>query len=54
MAVCLTLLALANHIEGFEFSSDGDLDDWQPAIDFYKNYNGGVISENLEKSLSKF
>lgn len=52
-AVCLCLLSLANHIKGFEFSSDGDKEDWQPAIDFYLNRNGNYISENLENSLAK-
>jgi len=51
-AVCLCLLSLANHIDGFEFSSDGDKEDWQPAIDFYLNYNGNYVSKNLERSLA--
>ena len=53
MAVCLCLLSLANHIEGFEFSSDGNKDDWQPAIDFYLEMNKNYISDNLENSLAK-
>lgn len=52
-AVCLSLLSLANHIEGFEFSSDGDKDDWEPAIEFYLNRNGNYISDNLKYSLDK-
>jgi len=51
-AVCLCLLSLANHIDGFEFSSDGDKEDWQPAIDFYLSHNGNYISKNLEKLLA--
>jgi hypothetical protein len=46
-AVCVALLAMANHIEHFEFSSDGTLADWKPAIDFY-NERVGYISENLK------
>lgn len=51
-AVCLCLLSLGNHINGFEFSSDGDKEDWQPAIDFYLSHNGNYISKNLEKLLA--
>lgn len=51
-AVCVALLAMANHIEGFEFSSDGDLKDWKPAIDFY-NEKVGYISENLKLQVNK-
>ncbi len=54
MAVCLCLLSLANHIEGFEFTSDGDIDDWQPAIDFYLEMNKNYKSENLERVLTQF
>ena len=52
-AVCLCLLALANNIEGFEFSSDGDKEDWQPAIDFYLGMEGVQMSDNLKKSLEE-
>lgn len=51
-AVCVALLAMANHIEGFEFSTDGQLDDWKPAIEFY-NEKVGYISENLKIQVSK-
>ena len=53
MAVCLCLLSLANHIDGFEFSSDGDIDDWQPAIDFYLEMNKNYKSDNLERVLTQ-
>ena len=51
-AVCVALLAMANHIDGFTFSSDGDLEDWKPAIDFY-NTHIGYISEDLKLNISK-
>lgn len=51
--VCTLLMSLANHLEGFEFSSDGDHDDWKPAIDFYLKHNDNYISDNLKKSLEK-
>lgn len=51
-AVCVALLAMANHIEGFTFSSDGELEDWKPAIDFY-NEKVGYISENLKTNVCK-
>jgi hypothetical protein len=43
---------MANHIDGFTFSSDGDLEDWKPAIDFY-NTHIGYISEGLKLNVSK-
>lgn len=52
-AVCLCLLALANNIEGFSFTSDGNVNDWQPAIDFYQSVITSHVSENLQKSLDK-
>lgn len=47
--VCACLLSLANHLEGFEFSSDGGFDDWKPALDFYIEMFGDSVSENLTK-----
>jgi len=52
-AVCLALISLANHIEGFGFSSDGDVEDWQPVIKYYEKFNNNP-SENLKKSISSF
>ncbi len=43
--VCLCLLSLATHIESFTFSSDGDIDDWKPAIEFYQEHIGPVKQE---------
>lgn len=53
MAVCLALLSLANHVTGFEFSSDGDRDDWEPAIEFYTKFRNSTFSPNLERNLNK-
>lgn len=40
MFVCLCLISLANNLSDFSYSSDGDEDDWQPAIDFYEQHIG--------------
>lgn len=52
LAVCLCLLSLANHIDTFEFSSDGGREDWETAIDIYTKYHRGEISENLSSLIS--
>lgn len=36
--VCLCLISLANNINGFSFGSDGDMEDWEPAIEFYRKH----------------
>ena len=38
MLACLSLISAKRHIPGFKFSSDGDLEDWQPAFDFYRQH----------------
>lgn len=52
--VCICLLSLANHVTGFKFTSDGDMEDWQPAITFYRNVIGKlkphVIEENFKQA----
>jgi hypothetical protein len=50
--VCICLLSLANNLEGFEISSDGDLEEWQPAIDFYKKIFG-KLNDNVLKFLEE-
>lgn len=50
-AVCFCLLSLCNNIPGFEFSSDGDKEDWQPVIDFYKK-NVGEFNEQTMKIIN--
>ena len=47
--VCVCLISLANNLDGFEFSSDGDFEDWKPALDFYNEMFGDNISDNLKK-----
>ena len=42
---CLCLLSLANNLDGFKFSSDGDMDDWKPTIDFYEKHIGKLKPE---------
>jgi hypothetical protein len=51
MFVCLSLISLGNHLEGFNYSSDGELEDWQPAIDFYKEMFGEPILKFKEEVL---
>ena len=44
MLVCLCLISLRNNIPGgFECSSDGDLEDWEPAYEFYEKHIGAGI-----------
>ena len=45
--VCICLIALANNLENFSFSSDGDKEDWEPAINFYK-LNVGKIKQSVK------
>jgi hypothetical protein len=42
LLVCCTLIALANNLpaEVFGFESNGDFDDWEPAIDLYTQIIG--------------
>lgn len=48
--VCVCLISLANHLPNFEFSSDGDWQDWQPAFEFYSaTFPKQPISDNLKK-----
>ena len=37
--VCLCLISLANNLEGFTFSSDGDEEDWEQAVQIYGEFN---------------
>jgi len=46
---CVCLLAFANRIDEMDISSDGDLEDWQPAIDFYEQNIGKLNPERLKK-----
>jgi hypothetical protein len=46
--VCLCLLSLANNLKGFKIFSDGNMDDWKPAIDFYKNIFGKIKPKVLK------
>ena len=48
LMVCLCLLSLKDNLPGFNFSSDGDLEDWQPAIDFYTEHIGPLNFELSE------
>jgi len=48
MLVCLCLISLRNNIPGFSYSSDGDLEDWKPAYEFYEKHIGSGIFK-LEK-----
>jgi len=46
--VCITLLSLRNNVTGFSFSSDGDQEDWEPAVKYYEEHIGAIKQkENL-------
>jgi hypothetical protein len=46
--VCITLLSLRNNVTGFSFSSDGDQEDWEPAVKYYEELIGAIKQkENL-------
>lgn len=47
--VCLCLLSLSNRLEGFEFSSDGDINEWKPILEFYEKFIGKLKPSILEK-----
>jgi hypothetical protein len=43
--VMLSLIAIANNVEGFEFSSDGRWDVWEPAAKHYERHIGKISYE---------
>jgi hypothetical protein len=47
--VCVCLLALFNRVDDFDFSTDGDREDWQPAIDFYEQHIGKLNPDKIKK-----
>lgn len=47
MFVCLCLIALANNLSGFSFSSDGGQEDWQPAFELYEKHIGKYNVEQI-------
>lgn len=48
--VCITLLSLRNNVTGFSFSSDGDKEDWEPAVKYYEEHIGEL--KNKEEILN--
>ena len=44
--VCITLLSLRNNVTGFKFSSDGNKEDWEPAIKYYEQHIGELKTKN--------
>ena len=40
--VCLALLSMMKNLEGIEISTDGEEEDWQPAINFYEKHIGKI------------
>jgi len=40
---------LKNHIEGFDFSSDGDKQEWEPIFEFYETNVGKINQEIKDK-----
>jgi len=49
LIVCLILISLKNHIEGFDFSTDGDKTEWEPIFEFYETNIGKVSQEIKDK-----
>lgn len=49
LIVCLILISLKNNIEGFDFSSDGDKDEWEEIFEFYETHIGNVSQEIKDK-----
>ena len=47
--VCFCLLSLSNRLDGFDFSSDGDIEEWKPVIDFYEKFIGKLKPSITEK-----
>ena len=47
--VCVCLLALYNRLDDMKISSDGDQEEWQPAIDFYENNIGKLNPDKIKK-----
>lgn len=37
LMVCAVLISMKKHLVNFSYSSDGDAQDWEPAIKFYKS-----------------
>lgn len=49
LVVCAVLISLANRVDGFEFSSDGDWKDWEDCLKFYKE----VVTKNVNDNVLK-
>jgi hypothetical protein len=52
--VCCILISLANRVEGFEVSSDGDWEDWKDCYRFYEECVSKNISDNVRKCLGYY
>ena len=42
LMVCIVIISLANNIETFAFSTDGNISDWLPAFKIYEHYIGPI------------
>ena len=51
--VCLMLLSLTVHIPGFEFSSDGTIDEWKPIIKIYRRLGFKLSREQRKEILNR-
>ena len=49
--MCLCLLSLRNRLEGFDFSSDGGITEWEPIILFYQKFIGELKPEVVDEFL---
>lgn len=48
--VCSILISMTNRLNGFKFSSDGNMIDWIPVFDFYIN-SGLKLKKSKEKQI---
>lgn len=46
---CVCLLSFLNRIDDFRLSTDGDEDDWKPAVDFYEQNIGKLNPDKVRK-----
>ena len=55
LVVCLILISLAKNLDGFTFSSDGDMkDEWQPIFDEYQRlFDNSLTDEQIQEMAKK-
>lgn len=54
LVVCLILISLFKNLDGFSFSSDGDMtDEWQPIVDEYQRLFDGSLSDEKIQEMTR-